>query len=157
MQCLACEYSLQGLPAGPCPECGRPFDPARRPTYGPHEWAPVSRNVVIASLLAAGWPVLVQGSLHLMWLVAALQLGRWPGTGGMMDDPSSVPGIWLMFIMMIILILTPVMIPTGLVMLFAHAILRPRLGLALLGLGAALCAAGILIGDPVGAWDWFWD
>jgi hypothetical protein len=26
--CLGCGYSLAGLPAGPCPECGRRFDPA---------------------------------------------------------------------------------------------------------------------------------
>lgn len=25
--CPHCTYDLRGLPAGPCPECGRPFDP----------------------------------------------------------------------------------------------------------------------------------
>jgi hypothetical protein len=29
--CPACNYSLINLPAGPCPECGRPFDPADPP------------------------------------------------------------------------------------------------------------------------------
>ena len=31
--CPACNYSLQSLPAGPCPECGRLFDPADPSTY----------------------------------------------------------------------------------------------------------------------------
>lgn len=28
MRCSTCEYNLTGLAAGPCPECGRRFDPA---------------------------------------------------------------------------------------------------------------------------------
>ena len=32
--CLDCEYGLEGLPAGKCPECGRPFDHARPETFG---------------------------------------------------------------------------------------------------------------------------
>jgi hypothetical protein len=28
MLCRGCEYSLEALPAGRCPECGRPFHPA---------------------------------------------------------------------------------------------------------------------------------
>lgn len=31
--CPACNYSLESLPAGPCPECGRLFDPADPSTY----------------------------------------------------------------------------------------------------------------------------
>ncbi len=27
MLCRRCDYILTGLVAGPCPECGRPFDP----------------------------------------------------------------------------------------------------------------------------------
>lgn len=32
--CLDCEYSLEGLLAGKCPECGRPFDHAESETSG---------------------------------------------------------------------------------------------------------------------------
>ncbi len=28
MLCRRCQYTLIGLAAGPCPECGRSFDPA---------------------------------------------------------------------------------------------------------------------------------
>src|SRR5690348_10536826 len=32
-RCLDCGYVLLGLPAGRCPECGRPFDPDNPATY----------------------------------------------------------------------------------------------------------------------------
>jgi rRNA maturation protein Nop10 len=40
-RCLRCRYSLAGLTAGPCPECGRVFDSADPKTYGPRDvqWA----------------------------------------------------------------------------------------------------------------------
>jgi hypothetical protein len=34
-QCLGCRYSLAGLSAGVCPECGRAFDPEERGSFGP--------------------------------------------------------------------------------------------------------------------------
>ena len=31
--CRGCGYQLHGIPSGPCPECGRPFDWNKRTTY----------------------------------------------------------------------------------------------------------------------------
>ena len=36
MYCIECGYNLRGLSAGDCPECARPFDPARPGTWNVH-------------------------------------------------------------------------------------------------------------------------
>ena len=58
MRCSACEYTLTGLAAGPCPECGLRFDPADPGTFAvlngfEHRQRQVWIGVAAAVLLAA--------------------------------------------------------------------------------------------------------
>ena len=56
--CAACGYALNGLSAGRCPECGRPFDPASPRTYFA-DWAAADRRRLGTAALASGVTVLL--------------------------------------------------------------------------------------------------
>src|SRR5438128_3659245 len=86
--CLACNYSLHGLPMPRCPECGREFDPADPATMnmgreltpamkwllGPLRW-PISA-VTVCSLLFALWAARLPGGLvrnsMSLWILVAI-------------------------------------------------------------------------------------
>ncbi|MDG2020403.1 MAG: hypothetical protein P8J59_00480 [Phycisphaerales bacterium] len=58
MHCRDCQYDLSGLKAGPCPECGRRFDPADPASFAAesgfeHRWRQVKIGATLAVLLAA--------------------------------------------------------------------------------------------------------
>lgn len=53
MHCRRCEYDLTGLPAGACPECGRPFDPADERSFAAHPGAAPRGLKVLIGVLAA--------------------------------------------------------------------------------------------------------
>ncbi len=50
-RCIACDYGLTGLPAGTCPECGRPFDPIDPSTFTTPGDRPTALPQLIGSLL----------------------------------------------------------------------------------------------------------
>ena len=58
VHCRDCQYDLSGLEAGPCPECGRRFDPADPASFAAesgfeHRWRQVKIGATLAVLLAA--------------------------------------------------------------------------------------------------------
>lgn len=70
-RCLGCDYLLHGLPENRCPECGRPFDPARPETMavrrplgavGRAIFRPIPWWLVTIGLLPAAW--LLYRGLH---------------------------------------------------------------------------------------------
>jgi hypothetical protein len=50
--CRKCRYELAGLVCNVCPECGRPFDPARRRSFSRHPQLRKWRLRIIAGVLA---------------------------------------------------------------------------------------------------------
>ena len=85
-RCLGCGYILDGLPEPRCPECGRGFDPLDSRTYrtGPHP----PRWPIVLAIVGILCPWIVVGAIHATWLVAALELGRFPRPYA--DDPKSI-------------------------------------------------------------------
>lgn len=84
MKCGKCEYDLSGISdLVRCPECGTT------------DWAAEQRDTTWrwlkwVSLAAMLTPVAAIVLVHIMLVVARLQLGRWPGRHGA-DDPKSIP------------------------------------------------------------------
>lgn len=88
--CLGCRYSLAGLGAGACPECGRRFDPEDAATFStsPRRSLKLVRWLVLVAL----WPLLAHGMVFFCFLIARLSLGRWPYPGPP-DNPSNITGL----------------------------------------------------------------
>ncbi len=91
MHCALCNYTLDGLPAGVCPECGEAFDPANPRsirTMSAHALA--GRGKMLWILLVTSNVVLVSPTLF-AWLAALdarQERGRWPVP--IMDDPKGL-------------------------------------------------------------------
>jgi len=61
MYCRQCSYSLRGSPPGPCPECGRQFDPGHPDSYSaidPNQVARRSLRILIIVAVGAALVVL---------------------------------------------------------------------------------------------------
>lgn len=71
MYCISCRYGLSGLPAGPCPECGRPFTPHDPKTYVPYPHRPLFQCLIGLGLAVVLFAVLV----GLNWLLFNLNYG----------------------------------------------------------------------------------
>lgn len=158
MNCLGCGYELEGLPAGPCPECGRAFDPADERTYTLPRWEAPPRGLLALSVAALASPVLLHLLLHVMLLVARVQLGRWPHTHGL-DGPSSMGGVVRLVWSAAILALfaAPMVMPLGFLGLAAVWAADRWRGLLGAVVVLTLWAALWLIGDPLGVWIWFFE
>lgn len=79
LHCRSCGYVVDGLPAGPCPECGVAFDPADPETVC-DQW-PVRRWWERHWALRwgpAAWPMVCAAWLNLALGVGWLVLGRSP-------------------------------------------------------------------------------
>jgi hypothetical protein len=91
MHCALCNYTLDGLPAGVCPECGEAFDQANARSFrtmSAHALA--GRGKMLWILLVTSNVVLVSPTLF-AWLAALdarQELGRWPVP--IMDDPKGL-------------------------------------------------------------------
>lgn len=91
MHCTLCNYRLDGLPAGVCPECGEAFDPANPRSYSTMSAdALAGRGKVLWSLLVVSNLVAMSPILFasLAALDARQELGRWPVP--MVDDPKGL-------------------------------------------------------------------
>jgi hypothetical protein len=90
MRCLTCAYDLSASPAGPCPECGRPFDPADPRTYrSPESDARLARGFTVSIAILSLPPLLFIASLHLARVAARVSIGHWPQP--YIDDPKGIP------------------------------------------------------------------
>ena len=71
MYCRSCRYGLSGLPAGPCPECGRPFSPHDPKSYVRHPW-----RALFQGLIGLGLAIPLFGALILLnWFIFAWDHG----------------------------------------------------------------------------------
>lgn len=160
MECLGCGYDLRGLGETRCPECGRAFDPRVRATYGPGDSARRDRRLVRWGVVAAIWPLVAVGLVHLARVGARLTLGRWPRPS--IDDPKTIgPAVdALHFGAALALMLCDAALLAGTVLvLIALVNRRWRAGLIMIGLAAAGWTAALGLGrlDPGGAIEWFLD
>ena len=65
MYCRSCRYELSGIPAGSCPECGRPFSPD-----DPRSYVRLPHRALFQGLIGLGLAILLFGVLILVnWLV----------------------------------------------------------------------------------------
>lgn len=85
-QCQRCDYCLEGLSEGPCPECGTPFDLRERSALDVPALVPTAWAFWILPL-ATPWVAFAAGGA--LWLFARFALGRWP-TLNIGDGPEGV-------------------------------------------------------------------
>lgn len=157
--CAQCRYDLQGLPAGPCPECGQRFDPADDATfYIRTNWyeRPWFTGLCVATVLL---PLHCWLMLHLTWVVARLSLGYWPRPS--LDDPKGIAVIGpLLWATLILIVLMPLAL-AGLWVLPMIALSRGRWMRAAVQLfaGVMLITIGIALlrWDPFDVAVWFMD
>lgn len=84
MHCLHCGYRLIGLEAGPCPECGRRFDPAVPSSFDskrpwPQGLAGIGLAILVAGVAFVGFLLVVplrglESRFVAFWLVAGIGL-----------------------------------------------------------------------------------
>lgn len=156
MQCLGCQYDLDGLSCRTCPECGRAFDPDDPATFGP---VPRSTFPVVAGMASAVWPFAVTLWMFAAYVVGRFQLGRWPETGGL-DDPKSIPVVRVMHTIWTIVF--PTVVPSIAAAFFASAIVamrdrRPRAAACIVGLGIFSWGATLGVCRWIDVWEWFFD
>ena len=164
MHCIDCEYELQGLQAGCCPECGRAFDPGDASSYV--QRGELMRTRWLSRLLGRGIlacgcvPLLANGCGFASLIAARASLGRWPHRGGA-DDPKSISGVATISMVAMLLLFASFMIPCVMsvlmVMLSAQGA-KIRAGQIAL-VGFVLWLIGILVfwWDPAEVWRWIAD
>lgn len=89
--CVGCGYSLAGLSAGACPECGRPFDPTI-----PNSIEPDTRLIETLASSSPNWPIW-GGLAGLLCLVLAFA----SSPNGSSSDDWSMVFVILMWIVMV--------------------------------------------------------
>ncbi|HZW09446.1 MAG TPA: hypothetical protein VFF69_06040 [Phycisphaerales bacterium] len=159
MRCLTCAYDLSASPAGPCPECGRAFEPADPLTYrSPETDRRSARRNTIAICGLSLAPLAFFALVHLVRIAARLSLGRWPRPS--LDDPKGIPGVepFLTLAYLAALAMLPCLGAAcilWLVLLWLH----PSRCLPALLFLVALAGGGfsLLCWDPGDALTWFMD
>jgi hypothetical protein len=159
MECLGCGYDHRGSPAGPCPECGRAFDPADPKTYGPRGLNWFDRHLLHLSLIASAMPLVWLVLLHVNLVAARITLGRWPNRSGA-DDPKHIGGLAEAAYMLTVTawLLIPIGIICNVVLVLAGAARgRWRTVAFIFAVFFSIWAVVIAIGDPADAILWFFD
>jgi hypothetical protein len=155
MYCLGCDYSLEGILAGKCPECGRAFDPADASTSRPTRSKRLRLPIWFA-VTAAAWPCFVHCWVLLMLCIGRLALGQWPVRGGL-HDPKSLACVQAMYpIAIIMLMLTPVSVPALLTFPWLQR-RGTRWVTFSTGIGVWLFGAAMIWIDPARVFYWLMD
>lgn len=157
--CTRCHYDLRDLPAGPCPECGRDFDPADERTYITGPDARAARWLNRACLTVTMLPLFCWLMMQVTWLLAMLSLGHRPRPS--IDDPKDIAAITPFYwATLILLILMPLAIGGLLVLplsaLSQHRWRRMALPMCVGGLSIVL-GVTLLRWDPFDVSVWFMD
>ncbi len=86
--CRGCRYSLRGLAAGKCPECGEEFDPEKPETYLVSRVSIAAKFVFRLQWAASTAPLLPLVLVHFEYMVGRVALGHWPRSS--IDDPMGI-------------------------------------------------------------------
>lgn len=164
MYCLGCDYDLSGLAAGPCPECGRRFDPADVSSIGDEpgagrrgRWA---KRLEIGVVAAGAVPLVAGVFAHATLALARVSLGHWPSRAfwdnatstGLMDVMGGVSAIlWLLSIPALFVMLIKIPILAG------HGAPRRLARGAVIGVGMWALGFALILWDPARAWVWIFD
>jgi len=161
MYCRACGYKLVGLPAGPCPECAAPFDPAVPASFRATERPLWPRWFAAACVLVCTGPLAHIALIHLALVGARITLGRWPNRMGA-DDPHDLTGLGFVLycIAMFSIVLMPASLGAGVIGLVAalrsrNTALGPLIFVTLLASWFLTMLMALL--DPAQAIVWFRD
>jgi hypothetical protein len=159
VHCPACNYDLHGLPAGPCPECASPFDPAFPPRAAQRR-AALARRFGIAALFMAPSFLYTYAAIVASFLAAWAELGHRPRPH--VDDPSAGNSAVLAFAAALSVCFAPLLTLGSIACAIAAAILQRRyLRWSLVALLAiAIVPATIAVMrnvDPGGIIAWFAD
>lgn len=95
VECPICRYSLVGLEALVCPECGVQIDNDLAAIIQNHDSIKLTRNWAIAGIFA--W--LVVGIV--IWLFGALSIGFRSTYGGIQPTSYDIAGMWLRVLIII--------------------------------------------------------
>ncbi len=85
MNCLDCDYQLDGLEQARCPECGRAFDPDDEETFASYGR---SSPLFWTAVVILCFPVIAIGLMLASWLAAWATLGHPPRAW--IDDPKEI-------------------------------------------------------------------
>jgi hypothetical protein len=159
--CTKCAYSLAGLIAGQCPECGRKFDPGRPSTFFTTPHGGIDRTLwrtALIPILLPWAPVLLS---HVSLLLARIELGRWPHRYGM-DDPKGITSLAFLGGPLILSIAAGmVFAPCAALTLVGWSIGKGRVRIAAhILLACTVSYAGALLfnrWDPADVWVWIAD
>src|SRR6185295_1783887 len=70
-RCIGCSYVLDGLEAGPCPECGRAFDPKDPSSISYGQRIPVSTRGLLAP---PGWLLTSAAAIVSIWFLVVFSM-----------------------------------------------------------------------------------
>lgn len=158
MHCPACNYDLAGLPAGRCPECARPFDPAFPPHAEQRRFA-LGRRRGIVSLLLAPSILYAYAVIISCYLVAWIEFGHRPQPS--LNEAEGAVTTVFRLLAVLSMCAAPFLAIGAVVCAIDAAILQRRYLrwslVALLAIAAVPATVALIRIDPGGIIGWFAD